>query len=103
MASDYGYKTPTHSAGSAGTVTASMLAANAGRRYAQFANNTAGTIYLALGGAAAINAGIRLNPAGSEGDCYEMTIGRGNIYTGAVHALHNDSSGTKVILITEGV
>ena len=99
----YGYKTPTHSVGTVGTAGGTILAANAGRRYAVFVNDTSGTIFLGIGGAAAANKGIRLNPTSQPGDRYEMSIGAGNLYTGVVNAMSNTGgTANNTVLVTEG-
>ena len=84
MAFRYGYKTSAMSiwtvTGSSGTI----IAANLKRKYLRI-DNTGGTpCYLGFGGAAAINAGPRINGAGTPPSFYEMSPGKGNLYTGAI-------------------
>lgn len=93
------YATPTHTAVNVTVASGLVLAANADRRYALLINDSDTPIYLALGVAAAVNQGIRLNAAGGS---YEMSAPLGNLYTGAVYAIHG-GAGNKVLLVTEGV
>lgn len=53
-----------------------------------------------LGAAAVLNEGIIL--AGSIGFPFEMSEKLGNLYTGAVYAIHG-GSGNKVVTIAEGI
>ena len=93
------YASPTHTAPVVTTDSGTVLAANASRKYALLINDSDAVIYLALGTAAALNQGIRLN---ANGGSYEMSAAGGNLYTGAVYAIHG-STGDKVVLATEGV
>lgn len=101
MAQSWGFGTAPHTVGSVSTASIIALSANANRRYALFINDSDTVIYLKLGATAVANQGIRLNGGGTASDRYEMTIGAGNLYTGAVHAIHG-GSGTKILLVTEG-
>ena len=92
------YTTPAHTAPTAGVASGVILAANANRLYALFVNDSDTPVYLALGGAAAINTGIRLN---ANGGSYEMSSALGNLYTGAVNGISGVAG--KVVLVTEGV
>lgn len=87
----------THTAGTAGTASTQILAANTSRAYAHFVNDSDEAIYLNLGGAAAVNTGVRINSAGGS---YTLTPADGNLFTGAVTAV--SSSGGKLVLVTEG-
>jgi len=80
------------------TVTGAALAANANRIYAMFINDSDTPIYLMLGAAAVANQGIRLNAAGGS---YEMSALEGNLYVGAVNAIHG-GAGNKNLLVLEG-
>lgn len=99
MASDYGYKTATHSAGSAGGTSGTVLDANASRRYGLFVNDSDTKVYLGFGAAAIVGQAIPLN---ANGGSYEMSIGAGNLFTGHIQAIQN-AGGTKVVCIMEGV
>ena len=88
----------THSAVTVGNTTTVALAANTGREYALFVNDSDEAIYLMLGASAAMNQGIRINASGGS---FEMSQGGGNVFTGAVNAIC--SSGSKTLLVTEGI
>lgn len=88
-----------HTTYSVTTASGLALDAEPKRRYALFVNDSDATIYLSLGGVAAANTGIRLN---ANGGSYEMSDELGNPYVGDVTAIHG-STGSKVLLITEGV
>lgn len=93
-----GAVTPAHTAFNVTTTSAMVLAANDDRVYGLFLNDSDTTIYLYMGGEAAVNTGIRLN---ANGGSYEMSKKQGNLYTGLVKAIHA-GTGNKVLLITEG-
>jgi len=67
---------------SVGVASTAVLAANANRIFAELVNDSANVIYLALGAAAVMNRGIRLNANGGS-----FEIGLTNLYTGAVKAI----------------
>jgi len=67
---------------SVGVASTAVLAANANRIFAEFVNDSANVIYLALGAPAVMNRGIRLNALGGS-----FEIGLTNLYTGAVKAI----------------
>ena len=92
------YTTPTHTAPSIGATTTAALASNANRLYALLVNDSNEVIYLKLGASAVMNEGIRLNPGGGS---YETSKKAGNLYTGAINGIC--TSGSKVLLVTEGV
>ena len=91
------YTTPAHTAPVIGAVDTPVLAANANRLYACFANDGTETIYLGLGVAAVMNIGIPILSGGS----YEMSREIGNLYVGAVNGIC--ASGGMVLATTEGV
>lgn len=91
-------RTPAHTAPTIGSTSTSALASNANRKSALFVNDSDETIYLNLGGTAALNTGIRLN---ANGGSYEMSKEAGNLYTGAITAIC--ASGSKTLLVTEFV
>jgi hypothetical protein len=92
------YDVPAHTAVNITVSTGVALASNTARRYACFINDSDAVIYLALGTAAALHLGIRLEANGGR---YEMSAKLGNLYTGAVNAIHG-STGNKALLVTEG-
>ena len=94
-----GFDSPTHTAPAIATNSTLALAANESRLYALLVNDSDAIVYLALGAAASLNAGIRLN---ANGGAYEMSAAAGNLYTGAIYAIHG-STGDKVVLVTEGI
>lgn len=91
------YTTATHTAPTAGTASGTILASNVNRLYALSVNDSDTTVYLALGGSAAVNTGIRLN---ANGGSYEMSKKLGNLYTGVVNGISGVAG--KVVLCTEG-
>jgi hypothetical protein len=93
------YTTPTHTEINVTTTSGQVLASNAARKYAIFINNSDTVIYIKLGAAANVNQGIRLNAYGGS---YEMSAMLGNLYTGAINAIHA-GNGNKTLLVTEGV
>jgi len=90
--------TPTHTAVTIGSSTTAVLAANANRTYVLLVNDSDAVVYVKLGAAAAMNAGVRLN---ANGGSYEMSYNIGNLYTGAINGI--SAAGSKVLLVTEGV
>jgi len=92
------YTTPTHTQPSIGATTTVALVSNTDRLYALFINDSNETIYLKLGANAVMNQGIRLN---ANGGSYGMSKLLGNLYTGAINGIC--ASGSKVLLVTEGV
>lgn len=92
-----GTTTLVQTAVSVGAVTTAVLAANADRKYALLVNDSDAVIYIAIGAAAALNAGIRLNAGGGS---YEMYAANGNLDTRAINAI--TASAGKILLVTEG-
>lgn len=78
-----------------GATSTTILAANANRNFADFVNDSDEVIYLALGGAAVMNKGIRLNAAGGN-----FEINSTNIFLGAVYAIC--STGSKNLTLNYG-
>lgn len=78
-----------------GTASAKVLDENRDRRYAIFMNDSDTTIYLAFGGDAAPNSGVRVPVDGF----FEITWN--NLITAAVYAVHG-GGGTKRLTIVEG-
>jgi len=72
-----------------------VLPLNKVRTSALFINDSDVVIYLRLGQDAAVNTGVRLNPAGG---AYEITLI--NMFKGAVYAIHG-GAGNKVLCIEE--
>lgn len=91
------YTTPTHTAVTVGATTTVALAANTSRLYALLVNDSDEAVYIKLGAAAVLNAGIRLNAYGGS---YEICKKIGNLYTGAINAIC--TSGGKILLVLEG-
>lgn len=91
-------QTLTHTAVTIGVASGVALAANANRKYALIINDSDATIYLKIGAAAVLNAGIRLNASGGS---YEMSAAYGNLDTRVINAI--SSAADKVLLVTEGV
>lgn len=100
--SDWGYQTATASAGTVTGTNGTVLAANASRKYLRI-SNTGGTAgYFNFGGAAAVNAGIRINGAGTPPTYYEMSVGLGNLNTAELQGILT-VAGTAQFAILEGV
>ena len=80
------------------TVSGTLLAANANRRYLLLQNRDAtGTLYLGFGTAAvAALGGVFLGP----GSRFEMTMGAGNVYTGPIVGIA--SAGTITLNYMQG-
>ena len=91
--------TPTHTAPTMSTTSATVLAANASRKYALITNDSDVVVYLNLTGTAVANTGIRL---AASGGTYEMSGAYGNLTTGIIRGIAASGSG-KVLLVTEGV
>lgn len=93
-----GYTTPIHGTVLAGTVSGTLLAARTNRRYCNIINDSDTAVYIRLGTTAAVaNYGIRVNANGGN---YEMTMDRGNLWTGAITCIC--SAASKTMLLTEG-
>lgn len=95
----WGYGAATHTEHAVATTTAQSIAANPNRKYLLLVNDSDQIIYLGLSVAAVLNKGIRLNASGGS---YEMSFLLGNLFTGAVNAIHA-GVGTKNMMMTEGV
>jgi len=87
----------TNTAVSVGSTSTTILAANANRKYAVIVNDSDTVIYLALGAAASVNSGIRLN---ANGGAYE--INWTNLYKGAIYGIHAAAGLTKNVTVVEG-
>jgi hypothetical protein len=87
--------TPTNGAVSVGIASTIVRAANVDRRYLLLVNDSDTDIYVALGAAAVLNTGIRLNAGGG---WYEMLDGQ-NLYRGAVNAIA--AAANKILTIVE--
>lgn len=95
----WGYSTVTHTEKAVATSTAVAIVATAARKYLLLVNDSDQIIYLGLGAAAVLNKGIRLNAGGGS---YEMSFKLGNLFTGAINAIHGGAD-TKNLMMTEGV
>lgn len=91
------YLKASHTPVTVGTGSTVVVSANAARQYLLLVNDGTEAIYVSLGGAAALNAGIRIN---GNGGSYEMAVGYGNIYLGAVTGIC--TTGGMKLLVTEG-
>ena len=83
---------------SVGNASTLILAANAGRRYAAIVNDSDEDVYLALGQAAAMNEGIRINSGGGFWEVSRAAV-RHRIHVGAVYGIC--SSGGKNVTVQE--
>lgn len=90
-----GYTVATHSAPTAGVASGVILAANINRRYALLVNDSNTDVYLALGVAAALNTGIRIN---ANGGSYELS--GTNLWKGVINGISGVAG--KIVLVTEG-
>ncbi|MCR4339416.1 MAG: hypothetical protein NUW01_05960 [Gemmatimonadaceae bacterium] len=79
-----------------GTASTEGAAANSGRSFAIFINDSDEALYIAVNEAAVLNQGIRLN---ANGGSYTMSEQLGNLSTAAVNAIC--TSGGKLLLVTE--
>ena len=68
------------------------------RKYLRLVNDSDQVIYIGLGTAALLSQGIRLNASGGS---YEMSFKLGNLFMGAVNAIHGGAD-TKNLMMTEG-
>jgi len=85
----------THTAVANGTASVLALAANSGRKWALFQNDSDVVMYLNLGSAAVANTGIRL----SVGASYEIAPYLNNLTQVAIYSIA--SSSAKNLLVTE--
>lgn len=96
-----GFMTPHHTAVNVGAISTLALAAHDHPAYRRFENPTADTdMFLKLGAPAVLNEGIFLAKGGA--NPFEMSQAKGNLYIGAVYAIHA-GEGDKVLLVTQGV
>lgn len=93
-----GYMAASQTVVTVGTTSTAALGANYDRNYLLLVNDGTEAIYVSLGGAAALNAGIRIN---GDGGSYEMGRGFGNIFQGPIAAIC--TSGGMKLLVTEGM
>ncbi len=75
------------------TASTEIIAADLKRRYAAIVNDSDTAIYIALGAAAVVNAGIRLN---ANGGSFELLTH--DMYTGAINGIH-EGTGTKRVTV----
>lgn len=78
-----------------GVASTLVLAANASRKYASFVNDSDTVIYLAVGAAAVVGQGIRINANGGS-----FEIERNNLTHKAVYGIHG-GVGNKVVTVVE--
>lgn len=86
---------PTNTGVNVGVASTAILAANTDRGYAAIVNDSDTVIYLALGAAAVLNEGIRLN---ARGGTFEIAFG--NLWKGTIYGIHG-AAGNKVVTVTE--
>lgn len=86
---------PTNTGVNVGVASTAILAANTDRGYAAIVNDSDTAIYLALGAAAVLNQGIRLNARGGT-----FEIAWGNLWRGTIYGIHG-AAGNKVVTVTE--
>ena len=77
------------------TTSTAILAANTKRRYAAIVNDSDTAIYIALGAAAVVNAGIRLNASGGS-----FEILTHDMSSEAINGIHG-GTGTKRVTVVE--
>ena len=100
---NYGFGSVTHGTPQAGTVSGTVLAANADRKWLLVQNVSDTDIYISLGTAAAVTAKGILLKALAGGVIHgqiEQAKGLGNVWTGPITAI--SSAAAKSLLITEG-
>lgn len=86
---------PTNTGVNVAAATTQILAANTDRGYTAIVNDSDTVIYLALGAAAVLNQGIRLN---ARGGTFEITSV--NLWFGTINGIHG-GAGNKVVTVTE--
>jgi len=91
------FDTVTNTAVSVADTSTTILSANDARKYALIVNDSDTVIYLALGAAAVVNSGIRLN---ANGGAYE--INWTNLYKGAIYGIHAAAGLLKTVTVVEG-
>jgi len=90
------FSTVTNTSVTVGATTTEVLAENSTREYALFVNDSDEVIYLALGGDAVLNKGIRLSASGGV-----FELNSTNMYKGAINAIC--TSGSKNLCVVEGL
>ena len=96
---DAALATVTHASVNVTTASTEVVAANAARKYLLIQSNTNETIFLKFGAAAVANEGLLMLGRGS---VIELSAAQGNLYRGAVNAIHA-GVGDQAVLVTEGV
>lgn len=86
---------PTNTGVDVAAATTEILAANTNRGYAAIVNDSDTVIYLALGAAAVLNQGIRIN---ARGGTFEIVWF--NLWRGTINGIHG-GVGDKVVTVTE--
>lgn len=81
-----------------GATTTAVVPASTSRQYLLLVNVSDTDMYLSLGGNAAALSGL---PLYANGGSYEMSIVLGNLYAGAITAIHA-GSGSKSLVVLEG-
>lgn len=91
--------TPVHTTVNVGATSTTVLPANAARKYVLIVNYSDVEVDLRLGEDAVVGEGI---PLLTRGSAYEMSAAAGNLYKGAINAIHA-SAGTKKLLVLEAI
>ena len=90
---------PSHPTYGVTSVSQTVSATSATRKYLLIANSTDTTLWLGLGTASVIEKGI---PLFANGSTYEMSTAMGNLFTGDVTAINSGGTVSKTIQVVEG-
>jgi hypothetical protein len=90
---------PSHATYAVTSVSQTVSATSATRKYLLVANNTDTTLWLGLGTVSVNEKGI---PLFANGSAYEMSSALGNLFTGDVTAINSGGTVSKTIQIVEG-
>jgi hypothetical protein len=90
---------PSHATYGVTSVSQTVSASSATRKYLLVANNTDTTLWLGLGTVSVTEKGI---PLFANGSAYEMSTAMGNLFTGAVTAINSGGTVSKTIQVVEG-
>jgi len=95
----YGNATLTQAVVGATDASASVLAANANRKYALIQNDSNQDVYIMIGAAAVLSTGILLAASGGQ---FEMSFLKGNVDTRVINAIHAAAGQVKNLLVISG-
>lgn len=87
----------THTTVSVGATSTTVLAASTTRRWLLLVNDSDEVMYIKVGAAAVMNAGIRIN---ANGGSFEMSQDLGNLSSAVIYGIC--ASGTKNLLVSYG-